>query len=242
VERRDFAPLTPLPYVIALDGPAGSGKDTAAKSIAELLGYNSLDSGALYRVVALQALDTSTSVDDVFSLVDFATNYRPRFDSSGRVFLGHREVTSSLRHSEVERLTPLIAKIPEVRRALLASQLAYRVEPGLVTTGRDQYDIFSKTSDEHRTRTFGFYIIAEPEVRGARIAQRRLALHHSNVDVARIIEDIRIRDKEDRTRPVSPLVQHPDAVLVDTTNMKPEQVVGFIMDEFQKMKKRRRLE
>ncbi len=231
---RHFAPLVPPADVIALDGPAGAGKGTAARTVAELLGFNLLDSGALYRFLALQAIRNATEITNLNGLLALSRDCRLQFTPDGKVYYRRNDVTTHLRRTDVETLTPKIAASQQVRAALLELQMSYRVTPGLVTDGRDQYHIFSRESDAHRQRAFGFYITAEPEVRAARIARRRIDSGERDVDVAVILQQINDRDWADRKRPASPFQKHPDSFEIDTSSMTVEKMVSAIIEGYRR--------
>lgn len=224
--------------MIALDGPPGSGKGTAARKLAARFGLRLVDSGALYRLVAYKAIQTGTSLDEVDVLVGFACANKPRFTWGGGVWLQKQDLYPRLRSVDVETLTPKVGAIPQVRAAILKTLQSYREKPGLVTDGRDQYDVFSRDSEVHRLHTFGFYITAEVE---ARAAHRSIENGDKNVDVKSVRDALIARDEADRRRPNSPFVQHPDAVVVDTTSMTPQQVVELIANKYNEMRRQRGL-
>ena len=210
--------------VIAIDGPVGSGKSTAARRVAELLGYTYIDTGAMYRAVALKALRRKISADANDELVALASASRIDLraqDGGQRVLLDGADVTAAIRTSEVSQAASKIAVIPGVRHVLVAEQRRAGANGGVVMEGRD---IGSVVFPEAELKIF---LTASDETR----AQRRWREHQQkgdSIDLARTLEEIRERDRRDAGREHSPLVRADGAVLVDSTAMEAEEVARLI--------------
>jgi CMP/dCMP kinase len=210
--------------VIAIDGPVGSGKSTAARRVAELLEYTYIDTGAMYRAVALKALRAKIAMNASDKLVALAgkarIDLRPQ-DGAQRVLLDGEDVTAAIRTSEVSQAASKIAVIEGVRRVLVAEQRRAGASGGVVMEGRD---IGSVVFPDAELKVF---LTASDEVR----ALRRWREHQEKgdaIDPARTLEEIRERDRRDSAREHSPLVRAEGAVLVDSTAMEPEEVARLI--------------
>ena len=210
--------------VIAIDGPVGSGKSTAARRVAELLGYTYIDTGAMYRAVALKALRQKLSLDANDELVALAgaTRIDLRAQDDGQsVLLDGEDVTKEIRTPEVSQEASKIAVIEGVRRVLVAEQRRAGAKGGVVMEGRD---IGSVVFPEAELKIF---LTASDETR----AQRRWREHQQKgdaIDLAKTLEEIRERDRRDAGREHSPLVRAEGAVLVDSTAMEAEEVARLI--------------
>ena len=211
--------------IIAIDGPVGSGKSTLARRVAELLGYVYIDTGAMYRALALKALRRGLSLDATDQLVALARETRIDLraqDGTQRVFLDGEDVTAAIRTPEVSQVASKVAVVPGVRKVLVAEQRRAGEQGGVVMEGRD---IGSVVFPDAGLKIF---LTASPEVR----AERRWREHQQKgeaIDLARTLEEIRERDQRDRERSVSPLVRAPDAVVVDSTAMEPEEVARLVV-------------
>lgn len=211
--------------ILAIDGPVGSGKSTVARRVAALLGYVYIDSGAMYRAVALKALRRGVSLDDAGALTTLAqaTHIDLRVqDSAQRVFLDGEDVTAAIRTPEVSQSASKIAVVPGVRHVLVAEQRRAGERGGVVMEGRD---IGSVVFPDAQLKIF---LTASAEVR----AERRWREHQQKgdaIDLARTLEEVHERDRRDRERSSSPLVRAPDAVVVDSTAMEPEEVARLIV-------------
>jgi CMP/dCMP kinase len=217
---------------IAIDGPAGSGKSTVARRVAELLGYLYLDSGAMYRAVALKAIGRKGSLDDEAVLKALALESHielkppsPKQVTEGlknRVFLDGREVTEEVRSAEVAQVASRLATIADVREVLVAEQRRAGQGGGVVMEGRDIGTVVFPNAE------LKIFLEASPETR----AQRRWKEHQENGELLSLLavrEEVRERDKRDRERKVSPLVRAADAVLVDNTAMDVEETARLII-------------
>ena len=207
---------------IAMDGPAGSGKSTVARCIAEKLGLLYLDSGAMYRAVTLLAIQEELAADSP-KLIDRVKACHIEFTNNGRtILLDAENVSIQIRTPAVNRLVADVAKIPEIRREIVKHQQRIGAEGSIIAEGRDLTTIVFPNAD------FKFYLDAS----GTERAKRRLAdLQAQNIDatLAAVEAEIRERDEKDTTREHSPLRTAPDAVVVDTTDKTIEEVVDFII-------------
>ena len=207
---------------IAMDGPAGSGKSTVARCIAEKLGLLYLDSGAMYRAVTLLAIQEELAADSP-KLIDRVKACHIEFTNNGRtILLDAENVSIQIRTPAVNRLVADVAKIPEIRREIVKHQQRIGAEGSIIAEGRDLTTIVFPNAD------FKFYLDAS----GTERARRRLAdLHAQNIDatLAAVEAEIRERDEKDTTREHSPLRTAPDAVVVDTTDKTIEEVVDLII-------------
>jgi CMP/dCMP kinase len=210
--------------VIAIDGPVGSGKSTAARRVAELLGYTYIDTGAMYRAVALKALRRRISLGATDELVALAGEARIDLraqDGTQRVLLDGEDVTAAIRTPEVSQAASKVALIEGVRHVLVAEQRRAGARGGVVMEGRDIGSVVFPDAE------LKIFLTASDEVR----ARRRWLEHQQKgdtIDLARTLEEIRERDRRDAGREHSPLVRAEGAVLVDSTAMEPEEVARLI--------------
>ncbi|HWC46645.1 MAG TPA: (d)CMP kinase [Casimicrobiaceae bacterium] len=210
-----------LPPVIAIDGPAASGKGTIAYNVANDLGYHYLDSGALYRVVALRALEHGAAPGDVAALAALAADVDVTFRGA-RAVLGGRDVADALRREEVSATASRIAVHPQVRGALLARQRAFRTAPGLVAEGRDMGTVVFPDAG------LKVFLTASAEARAQR-RYKQLIEKGIPATIDGLLRDIRERDFRDSTRAAAPLVPAPDAVSLDTTNLSIAEVTQAVL-------------
>ena len=207
---------------IAMDGPAGSGKSTVARCVAEKLGLLYLDSGAMYRAVTLLAIQEELAADSP-KLIDRVKACHIEFMDNGRtILLDAEDVSKQIRTPAVNRLVADVAKIPEIRHEIVKHQQRIGAEGSIIAEGRDLTTIVFPNAD------FKFYLDASVTER----AKRRLAdLQAQNIDttLAAVKAEIRDRDEKDTTREHSPLRTAPDAVVVDTTDKTIEEVVDLII-------------
>ncbi len=212
--------------VITIDGPSGAGKGTVARIVAENLGWNLLDSGAIYRVLAVATQHHNVSIDEEEPLIPMAAHLDVQFEIStqgeSKIILEGEDVTSAIRHEEIGTLASKVAAFPRVREALLRRQRAFRVSPGLVADGRDMGTVvFSNTPVK-------VFLTASAEER----AQRRyIQLKDKGFDVkiGRLLDDIRQRDERDQNRQVAPLVPAEGALVIDSTALSVNEVVSRIL-------------
>jgi CMP/dCMP kinase len=202
-----------MAIVIAIDGPAGAGKSTIARRLATRLGFTYIDSGAMYRAVALWALRQKLDPSDRHRMEQLALAAAISLEGDGsRVVLNGEDVTEALRAAEVSRAASLVATIPAVRRALVEKQREIGAQNNVVMEGRDIGSVVFPQAD------LKIFLDAESEER----ARRRAA--EVNGDRELIARQIHERDERDRTRAEAPLTQAPDAVYFDSTGLSIEEV------------------
>ncbi|TCP12572.1 cytidylate kinase [Crenobacter luteus] len=213
--------------VIAIDGPSASGKGTVAARVAAALGFHYLDSGALYRLTALAALEEEISWDDEAELAGLAAELPARFDGD-RVFLFGEDVGDEIRSEAIGMGASKIAAYPAVRAALLARQRAFREAPGLVTDGRDMGSVVFPDA------TLKIFLTASAGERAQR-RYKQLIDKGESANLQQILEDIEARDARDAARTVAPLRQEPDAQRLDTTALSIEQAVETVLTWYQSL-------
>jgi len=212
--------------VIAIDGPSGSGKGTIARRIARHLGWHLLDSGALYRLVALAGLREGLAAYDLAGHASLAATLDVRFGMDGEgeeeILLAGEDVSLELRAEATGEAASRVAAWQEVRSALLGRQRAFARPPGLVADGRDMGSIV------FRDAGLKIFLTASPDVRALR-RYKQLKEKGLSVSLAALSAEIAERDRRDTTRPVAPLVAVPDAIVVDSTALTIEEVVGRVI-------------
>ena len=216
----------PLPSVIAIDGPSASGKGTVAREVARALGFHFLDSGALYRLVALSALQKGTDLDAPGDIAALARALDVRFHDEN-VSLEGRDVSTAIREERVSAAASRVAAHPEVRSALLERQRAFREPPGLVADGRDMGSVVFPDA------TLKIYLTAQAEER-ARRRYKQLIGKGLGASMDALLREIRERDLRDSQRAAAPLLKSADAVEIDTTGMPVDAVVAEILKEYSK--------
>ncbi|MCX8113474.1 MAG: (d)CMP kinase [Burkholderiaceae bacterium] len=213
--------------VIAIDGPTASGKGTVAQRVAAALGFHYLDSGALYRLVALLALERGIAADDADRLAHLAATMRPRF-AGGRIELDGRDVTDAIRTEEVSAMASRIAVHAPVRAALLETQRSFRQPPGLVADGRDMGTV---VFPDARLKV---YLTASVEER-ARRRYKQLIEKGIPANIATLSQELRARDERDSKRSASPLKPAEDAYQLDSSALSIDEVVARILDWYRKV-------
>jgi cytidylate kinase len=212
--------------VITIDGPSGAGKGTAARLVAEQLGWHLLDSGAIYRVLAVATQHHHLSIEEEEPLIPIAAHLDVQFeitgDGEGKVILEGEDVSHTIRTEEVGAIASKIAAFPRVREALLRRQRAFKVAPGLVADGRDMGTVvfidapvkvfLTATAEERALRRFN-----------------QLKEKGFDVKIGRLLDDIRQRDERDQTRVVAPLIPAEGALTVDSTDLSIDEVVAKIL-------------
>lgn len=211
----------PAAPVIAIDGPSASGKGTVARRVAAALGFHFLDSGALYRLVAMAALRRGVDPGNEAAVGALAHALDARFQGE-EVFLDGERVTDAIRDESVSAAASRVAAHPAVRGALLQRQRAFRQAPGLVADGRD---MGSLVFPDARLKVF---LTASPEER-ARRRYKQLIDKGLSANMRDLVRDIAERDQRDRERSVAPLRQADGARLIDTTSLSIENVVDAIL-------------
>lgn len=218
-------PADPAP-VLTLDGPGGSGKGTVGQRLASRLAWHFLDSGALYRAVALLARQAGMGSDDTAALARLAHEldvaFEPRQHEPARVMLNGVDVSEALRTEEMGRAASEVAVLPGVRRALLDKQRVLRRPPGLVADGRDMGTVVFPDA------AVKIFLTATPEARAER-RYKQLKDKGFDVSLARLAEGIHARDARDAEREASPLKPADDACIIDTSSLTITAVVARIM-------------
>lgn len=216
---------TSTAVVIAIDGPSGSGKGTLSQLVARALGFHLLDSGALYRLVALSAAKQNVNFQDEQAVADVASTLDVKFDvgsNATQILLAGEDVTDAIRHENVSMNASLIAAYPSVRSSLLQRQKDFAQAPGLVADGRDMgTTVFPQAPVK-------IFLTASAEARAER-RFKQLAQKGVAVDMAELIADIKARDDRDINRATSPLKPAHDALIVDSTTLSIERVLEIIL-------------
>ncbi len=217
-------------FVIAIDGPAGAGKSTIAKLVAEKLGFLYVDTGAMYRALTLKALKLNLDLNDRNSLIEMARKSMidlAQDKNSYRVFLDDKDVTDEIRTEIVSKKSHHIASIKEIREILWEVQRSYREKNNIVMEGRDIGTVVFPDAQ------IKIYLDASVEERAKR---RFLQLKQQGqcVDFEKVKEEIIKRDEKDSKREIAPLLKHPEAIVIDTTNLTIDQEVEMILDIYKK--------
>lgn len=207
--------------VITIDGPAGSGKGTIAAMLAQNLGWQLLDSGAIYRVAAQAALEAQLPLDNADALVALIQDLEMRFEE-GKVWRNGQDVSLAIRTPEAADATSRISALPPVRAALVDRQRAFRQLPGLVADGRDMGTVIFPDAK------LKIFLTASPQIRAER-RLKQLSEQGIYANIAALIQEIKERDERDSNRPIAPLRPAADALMIDSSQLNPEQVLHLIL-------------
>ena len=205
--------------VIAIDGPSASGKGAVASRVAEALGLHYLESGALYRLVALRALQTGTDREEPLAAIAASM---PVVFQAGKIILYKQDVTEDVRSEACGNKASEVARLPSVRQALLKRQRAFRQPPGLVADGRDMGTIVFPDA------ALKIFLTASPEVRAER-RYKQLIDKGIPANLRSLSRDLAERDERDRKRSVAPLVPAPDSQVLDSSALSIDQVVERVL-------------
>jgi len=208
--------------MVAVDGPSGAGKGTVARAAARALGYQHIDTGAMYRAVAWRALGAGVSLDDEAAVADVAA--RAVFDlSAGGIIVDGHDVSTAIRTPDMDKAAALVARNAAVRDVLVARQRALGAAGGVVMEGRDIGTVVFPRAEVK------IYLDASHEERARRRAADPAHASSRTSDVAHVAQDLAARDRSDSTRSVAPLAQAVDAVYIDTTGIAVEDVVARVL-------------
>jgi len=210
--------------VITIDGPSGAGKGTASTLLAQKLGWHFLDSGAIYRVLAVASLHHQIPSDDETGLLPLASGLDVNFETTNngvRVILEGEDVSDTIRTEEVGATASKIASLPSIREALLRRQRGFKQAPGLVADGRDMGTVVFPEAEVK------IFLTASAEERADRRFKQLKDRGH-DVSIPRLLDDIKARDERDANRTVAPLMPAKDALVLDSTKLTIEQVIEKI--------------
>ena len=211
----------PVP-VIAIDGPSASGKGTIAERVAQALGFHYLDSGSLYRLVALAAVKEATRLDDEAALARRALHLHVTFEN-GEIFLFGQKVTDAIRSEECGKGASRVAALSSVRAALLERQRAFRTPPGLVAEGRDMGTVVFPDAQ------LKLFLTASAEVRAER-RYKQLKEKGIDANIRLLLQELRERDERDSARSTAPLKKAADARELDSTGLGIDEVVRQVLE------------
>lgn len=214
--------------IITIDGPSGVGKSTAAKAIAERLALTYLDTGAMYRAIALQVFRHQVNLDNEHGLSKLLNETNIGFESKSNkvvmITLNNEDISDEIRSPEISRISSKVATKKAVRKKLVDIQRLIGSEGNIVVEGRDMGTYVFPEAD------YKFYLDATLEERALR-RKKQLMQSNLNIDLEEMVNEIESRDKQDRERLESPLHPAPNAVIIDTTNLNTDEVINRIIAE-----------
>ncbi len=212
--------------IVTLDGPSGSGKGTVGRLLAQVLNFNYLDSGLLYRGVAILVIEKDIALSDVSNIEEIARNMNLEFSSeNNKIFLDGIDVSNSIRTEEISIVSSKVAQLKSVRAILHEIQRGYLKGNGLIADGRDMGTVIFPDAD------LKIFITASPEARAYR-RHKELLGRGESVSLRDLERSIASRDRSDSERKISPLVPAVDAIIIDTSNMTVEEVKDEIVKHY----------
>ena len=220
-------------FVVAIDGPAGSGKGTITKLVAEKMNLISIDTGAMYRCVALEMINKNVKLDDIDKIINILNNIKielKKENNEQKVYLNGKDVTKEIRTDKVSKLTSPSSKIKEIRDKLTYMQRKMGENQNIIMEGRDIGTTVFPNADVK------IYLDAKPEERAKRRYEQNLENGFTDQTYEEILESVKNRDLIDSTREIAPLKKADDAILIDSTNMTIEEVVKTTIDIIKKGK------
>ena len=210
------------PFVITIDGPAGSGKGTISKLVSKTLGFRYLDSGAIYRIIAFNAKSKNLVSNQISNILELIDGLKINFVDE-KTFLGEKDITDLIRSELIGKFASEIAKNKLIREKILGLQKSFFKSPGLVADGRDMGTV---VFPEAKVKIF---LTASIEERANR-RYKQLILKENNVNLANLVETIKLRDESDSNRKISPLKIAKDAYLIKTDNLSINQSFQKVME------------
>lgn len=218
-----------MSFVVAIDGPAGSGKGTITKLVGEKLGLINIDTGATFRCVALNMIQENIKIDEEYKIGKLLENIKINIDKDGRIFLNNEDVSEKIRENDVNELVSPVSVLKQVRDKLLVIQRDIAKNKDVIMEGRDIGTVVFPNADVK------IYLDATPEER----AKRRVKQNEEKgieTSYEEVLQNILDRDKRDSSRKIAPLKQAEDAIYIDSSNMTIEEVIEKIINIIQ-MKK-----
>tara|TARA_B100000035_G_scaffold122899_1_gene104592 strand:- start:256 stop:933 length:678 start_codon:yes stop_codon:yes gene_type:complete len=203
------------PFVITIDGPAGAGKGTISKLVSQKMGFNYLDSGAIYRIISLEAKRKLITLNQISKIIEIINDLDIRF-SDEKIFLNREDITDLIRTEEIGKLASEIAKNEQIRKEILDFQKSFFKSPGLVADGRDMGTVVFPDAK------IKIFLTASIQERAKR-RYKQLILKENNVNLDDLFESIKLRDDSDKNRKISPLKAANDAYLIKTDNLSINQ-------------------